>query len=139
MKSKPEYWYNQSAVIPFRKVGDEIEILLIRNRKNKKWIIPKGIIEDNLSSRESAIKEAYEEAGIKGNLIKGRIGKYKYKKWGGKCKVKVYALQVQTIFDSWEEDYRDRIWIKSNSIDRYSNDQNFRLLVNKLILTIKTI
>jgi phosphohistidine phosphatase len=111
MRKKPDYWYKQSAVIPFRIINNKIEVLLIKTRKNKKWIFPKGIIENGYTAKSSAEKEAIEEAGVKGKLTEKKLGKYSYKKWGGKCKVKVYGLEVDTIFDTYEEDFRERKWI----------------------------
>ena len=59
--------FKQSAVVPYRLVKNEIEVLLITTRKGR-WIIPKGIIEPELSAAESAAKEALEEAGVKGEV-----------------------------------------------------------------------
>lgn len=126
MKNKPKYWYKQSAVIPFRKTGEKLEILLVTTRRKRKWIIPKGIVEETLSSRESAIKEALEEAGITGELLPNKLGKYKYKKWGGHCKVKVFALRVDTILDVWEEGFRERKWIDILDVEKYI--ENTKLL-----------
>ena len=57
---------NKSAIIPYRFKGDHLEILLIKNSDNTKWIIPKGTIEKPLKPSVSATKEAYEEAGVLG-------------------------------------------------------------------------
>ena len=121
MKSKPDYWYKQSSVIPFRMNKNSIQLLVIRTRKNNKWIFPKGIIEPGLSPRESAAKEALEEAGVKGELLKEKFGTYKVKKWGGKCKIKVYAINVNVVLDEWEESFRERKWIEIHHVDQYIN------------------
>ena len=119
MKKKPKYWYNQSSVVPYRILNDQLEILLIRSRKNTKWIVPKGIVELGLSPMESAKKEALEEAGVNVSLGNNFLGSYSYKKWGGKCTVKVYAMEVRTVHDNWEEDFRERIWVNFNKIDEF--------------------
>lgn len=139
MKNKPEYWYKQSAVIPFIKTEERVEVLIITSTKKRKWILPKGIVEVNLTARESAMKEALEEAGVKGELLPEKLGTYKYKKWGGKCKVKVYALNVYSILDKWEEQYRDRKWVNIDEIHNYIENDNIIELTNKLkiILTNK--
>jgi phosphohistidine phosphatase len=110
MREKPEYYYNQSGVIPFRIVNGKVEILLITSRRKKHWVIPKGIIEMKLDPKESAIKEAHEEAGIKGTLIPSSSGKYSYTKWGGICNVEVYLMEVTEILDNWPESHRERKW-----------------------------
>ena len=63
---KLEFNFSQSGVVPYRKKNGELQILLITSIKRKKWILPKGYIEFNLSPFESAKKEAYEEAGVLG-------------------------------------------------------------------------
>ena len=112
MNNKPEWLYNQSGVIPFRRDGDDIKILLITTRHRKRWIIPKGVVEPGLSPQESATEEAFEEAGIRGNIYPDSIGEYQYNKWGGVCTVKVFLFEVMEILDDWPENYiRQRNWV----------------------------
>ena len=131
MKIKPSYWYKQSAVIPYRRNEGEIELLIITNRKNSKWIFPKGIVELDLSSKDSAVKEAIEEAGVHG-IVEQKLGKYSYKKWGSKCKVKVFGLRVENVFDEWDENLRERKWIKINEVDKYIGDNKILEMVKDL-------
>ena len=111
MNSKPEYYYRQSAVLPYRLRGDSIEILLISSRKRKRWIVPKGIREADLSAAESAAKEAFEEAGIEGITGELPIGSYSYPKWEGVCTVDVFAMRVDMIHPRWPEGHRLRVWL----------------------------
>lgn len=107
----PDYYYNQSAVIPIRGRGDDLRVLLISSRTNKRWVIPKGIIEPALSPEESAAKEAHEEAGIEGHVFPYRIGDFEYDKWGGTCKVQVFVMDVEKVHDHWLENFRERVWV----------------------------
>jgi len=105
------WYYEQSGVIPYRILKGKIEVLLVTSRNKKKWIIPKGLVEEGLTSQESAAKEALEEAGVEGFVHFERIGKYKYEKWGGLCVVDVYLLGVEKIHETWLEHYaRKRKW-----------------------------
>ena len=97
--SKPSWFYNQSGVIPVFDGG----IVLVTARKSGRWIIPKGIVEKDMSPDESAAKEAYEEAGVVGPVGKKELGRFSYPKWGGVCTVRVYPLYVQKLLDEWEE------------------------------------
>lgn len=111
MKSRPEWYYNQSAVIPYKINNGELYVLLITSRKKKKWIIPKGIIEIGMKPGDSAIKEAMEEAGVVGIVDDEAIGEYGYDKWGGNCKVKVFPMKVKKELNKWPEDnFRIRKW-----------------------------
>ena len=108
---KPDNYYLQSGVIPYRLTNDKLEILLITSRKKKKWIIPKGIIENGMKPRESASLEALEEAGVIGSVADEPIGKYTVNKWGGVCEVLVYPMKVENVTAQWLEDnFRERKW-----------------------------
>lgn len=110
----PDWFFNQSAVLPFRIKNNVLEVLLITSLKKKRWIIPKGVVDLNLTPQESAVKEAFEEAGISGQVLDTWIGKYTYKKWGGVCHVLVYPLRVDTIHNNWpESNMRERCWFEA--------------------------
>jgi len=103
--------YIQSGVIPFRRREEKTEILLITNKRKDRWGIPKGMVESTLSASESAQKEAFEEAGIYGNVLKPSLGKYSKKKWDGKCSIKVFAMEVNQILVNYPENMlRKREW-----------------------------
>jgi 8-oxo-dGTP pyrophosphatase MutT (NUDIX family) len=108
---KLEFNFNQSGVIPYRWTNSELEILLITSMKKKKWIIPKGYIEFNLSAFESAKKEAFEEAGILGANETIELGSFINQKSIGVCHVIVFAMEVIKILDEYpERDKRKRKW-----------------------------
>ena len=104
--------YNQSGVIPFRKKDGKKELLMITSRGGKKWIFPKGIVEPDMTAVESAAKEAFEEAGVKGEIYPKLIGIYIYKKWGDQCRVQVFLMRVNELLKEWPEAYfRQRMWV----------------------------
>jgi len=100
---KPSWMFNQSAVVPFVVGDNELQIVLVTSRKSNTWIIPKGVIERPLSAKESAVKEAWEEAGVLGTANDVPLGNYKFAKWGGTCSVEVFAMNVTEILDAWPE------------------------------------
>jgi 8-oxo-dGTP pyrophosphatase MutT (NUDIX family) len=106
----------QSGVIPYRDTDACREILLITSKKKGNWIIPKGIVEPHLSAPVSAQKEAFEEAGVMGDVRHEPVGVYHTHKWGGRCIVQVYPMRVTAQYAQWpEQDARSRQWF---SIDR---------------------
>ena len=132
MKTKPNWYYNQSAVVPFRYCNGELEILLITSRIKKNWIFPKGIVEIGLSPQKSAEKEALEEAGVSGKIFDKIFDEYTYEKWGGECRVKVYPLRVERVHKNWdEENFRNRQWF---SITKAIKKLNKKELVKILTL-----
>lgn len=108
---KLEFNFNQSGVIPYRKRSGELQILLITSVKKKKWIIPKGYIEFNLSPFESAKKEAYEEAGVIGANETVELGSFIMNRSIGHCNIKIFSMEVVEVLDEYpEKDVRKRKW-----------------------------
>ena len=83
--STKQKYFKQSGVIPVYKG----KVVVVTARGSKRWIIPKGSIDGELSAQESAAKEALEEAGAKGTVFPEEIGTYTYEKLGGLFKVRL--------------------------------------------------
>ena len=130
----PDYFFTQSAVIPYRLADGKAEIMIIASRKGTRWVIPKGVKEPELSLRDSAGKEAFEEAGVRGQLDEEPIGDYDYEKWGGVCNVVVFPMAVTECVpdDQWEESHRERRWVKPKQARRLLDEPALQKLVGKL-------
>jgi 8-oxo-dGTP pyrophosphatase MutT (NUDIX family) len=70
----------QYAALPYRVVGQRVEILLITSRDTRRWVIPKGWPMQGLRPHETAAVEAMEEAGLIGQIEERPIGAYRYLK-----------------------------------------------------------
>ena len=138
MQRKPDWWYKQSGVIPYRLntqkiAGKKLEVLLITSRKRKRWVIPKGIIESSMTPQGSAAKEAFEEAGVMGCVSDTSIGGYTYTKWGGTCSVEVFPFEVTKILTEWpESDIRDRQWMSVEEAASRVREDLLRDILRKL-------
>lgn len=91
----------------------EQEILLISAGRNKgHWIVPGGGIEPKEDACGAAVREVYEEAGVRG-LVGRCLGVFK----NPNCKTKtsVFLLIVEHICDEWEEKSlgRKRKWFST--------------------------
>ncbi len=111
MNHKPSSYIEQSGVIPYRIRERNIEVLLITSINSKRWIIPKGMIEPGMIPQDSAAKEAWEEAGVIGEVLPTLMGTYDYQKQGSICRVEVFLMPVEKVLENWlEAQYRKRQW-----------------------------
>jgi 8-oxo-dGTP pyrophosphatase MutT (NUDIX family) len=98
----------QYAALPWRLTAAGREVLLISSRETGRWVIPKGWPIKGLSPAQTAAREAYEEAGLGGQMSKRPIGHFNYEKRldeGGSrmCRVEVYALEQMIRHTDWPE------------------------------------
>jgi len=100
-----------------KKKGPAVEMLLITSRDTGRWVIPKGWPMDGKSASAAAAREAWEEAGVKGDVRSEPIGSYNYMKGlphGLKvdCRVRVFPLAVDDICKNFpEKDERRAEWV----------------------------
>ena len=102
-EERPLWIYRQSGVVPVLRAGGETRVVLVTSRKNGQWIVPKGVVERNMSPEESALKKAREEAGVTGAVSGPELGRYSYRKWGGICTVQLFPMAVEAVLDDWDE------------------------------------
>jgi 8-oxo-dGTP pyrophosphatase MutT (NUDIX family) len=107
----------QAAVLAVRKSGADMEVCLIRRRGAGAWGIPKGFIDQGDSPEETALNEAWEEAGIHGQLVGEAIGTYEYAKSGTRLTVAVYVMRVVEELTTWPEmRLRERRWVPMGEV-----------------------
>jgi 8-oxo-dGTP pyrophosphatase MutT (NUDIX family) len=114
----------QAAVIPYRIRKARIEVALVTTSKGNGWIVPKGCIDEGERARDAAIREAEEEAGLRGVVERRRIGQYRHVNGHGPCLVDVYVMRVTTVMEEWMEDkLRRRRWMRvADAADRLQDE-----------------
>lgn len=123
----------QSGVIPYRMRNGTVEVMLVSRTHSDKWGIPKGGLESDMSKKESAANEAFEEAGLVGK-VKKKVGSYKYikGKTGRQQTVNVYAMKVKRVLNKWLEDHRrERRWFTVEEAQR-SLPNKFKPMLEKI-------
>lgn len=99
----------QVAALCWRRTGSgALRILLISSRDTGRWLIPKGWPMRRRTEAEAAAREAFEEAGVRGEIAGRSMGLYVYDKWLGKgramrCTVRVFPLRVREMLRSYPE------------------------------------
>jgi 8-oxo-dGTP pyrophosphatase MutT (NUDIX family) len=108
----------QVAALPFVETASGPLVLLITTRGTGSWTIPKGWPKSGLPDAELAAREAFEEAGVKGDISPRPIGSFLYTKrlhlfsWV-RCSVDVYMLEVRCQELDWpEKRSRRAMWVE---------------------------
>ena len=108
----------QVAALCTRKGENGKEVLLVTSRRRGRWIVPKGWPMEGKTFPETALEEAWAEAGVRKGHIKGdMLGTYTYKKLQRNgttlpCVVDVYSVKVDELKDKFpESDERKRRWV----------------------------
>jgi 8-oxo-dGTP pyrophosphatase MutT (NUDIX family) len=98
----------QAAALPVRNG----RVCLVTSSNGKRWVIPKGVIEPGQTAGETALQEAWEEAGLVGVIDAEPAGTFLYDKWCGTCHVTVFLMHVTGVAQTWPEaDFRERTWL----------------------------
>ena len=123
----------QSGVIPYRIMDGKMEVMLITSSASKRWVIPKGLIEPNMTPEDSAAKEAWEEAGVLGLVFPNLMGTYEYYKSGCTWQVDVFLLQVENVVENWPEAYkRKRQWVSIPKAIKRVDEPDLKLILGNL-------
>ena len=69
--------------------------------------MPKGSVDEGERPRQAAIREAEEEAGLRGVVTRKPIGRYHHVKGNGRRRVDVYLMRVTNVLERWLEDRSD--------------------------------
>jgi 8-oxo-dGTP pyrophosphatase MutT (NUDIX family) len=134
---KLEFNFTQSGVLPYRRKDNKLEVLLITSIKKKKWVIPKGYVEFNLSHFESAKKEAFEEAGVYGENETVELGSFKLHKSIGICLIQVFSMEVTEILDDYpDKEKRKRKWFSIEEATQSVDIPELKQIINSLPLKI---
>ncbi|WP_432297337.1 NUDIX hydrolase [Rhizobium panacihumi] len=92
--------------------GDQI-VMLVGSRRNGRWGLPKGHIEPGETSHEAAMREAFEEAGVRGEISEKIVGSFLYSKDNSpnQYRVIIHRLDVTSIVETYpEKGLRSREW-----------------------------
>ncbi|KAK6107249.1 NUDIX domain family protein [Brugia pahangi] len=101
----------RAAGICTRGEGNSREILLVTGGKDDgRWIIPGGGIEKNENESDAALREVFEEAGVKAEILT-RVGEFRDEE--RRHRTVVFLLKVKEELKEWEDSCfgRQREWV----------------------------
>ncbi|KAA0720816.1 Diphosphoinositol polyphosphate phosphohydrolase 2 [Triplophysa tibetana] len=119
MKFKPnqtrtydrEGFKRRAACLCFRNEREDEVLLVSSSRNPDQWIVPGGGMEPEEEPCGAAVREVFEEAGVKGKL--GRLLGVFEQNQDRKHRTYVYVLTVTEALDDWEDSVtigRKREW-----------------------------
>lgn len=106
----------QYGALCYRRSGKKTEILLITSRDTGRWVVPKGWPKRKTDPVENVMREAWEEAGVRGTPSDRPIGFYTYDKLmdDGRtlpCVVALFTIKTSGLASDFpEKGQRRRKW-----------------------------
>ncbi len=127
----------QVGALPIKQFDDGAPaILLITSRERGRWIIPKGWPIEGKSWAEAALIEAWEEAGVRGDVVSDVFGQFRYVKIDDpksrEVLVDVYRLAVREEEAVWpERGERKRQWFTIEEAVMRLDDRDLAALIER--------
>ena len=109
--------YKQYAALPYTVRDGQLLVMLVTSRETGRWVIPKGWPEKTMKPWQVAAQEAFEEAGLIGEIARKSFATFHYSKRLSesrrkRCRVETFLFAVQQELDDWrEKDQRRREWV----------------------------
>lgn len=108
--------------------------MLVTTRETGRWMVPKGWPIKKLGPVGTAVQEAYEEAGVRGDPGPA-IGSFDYFKMMRKgpnqlCEVEVFPLLVREELVEWPEmSERERRWFTCADASSAVEEERLRMIL----------
>ena len=120
-----------------------VRVLVVTTAKGGRWGIPKGRVEPQLSFADNAAKEAFEEAGILGEMAPVAAGMYRAAKRTPTgeivIEVWVYPMQVTEILaDFPERGRRTAKWVTADKAAELLREPFLARLCRELAQRVKS-
>lgn len=132
----------QAGAIPYRLGKDGLHFLLITSRGSGRWIFPKGGCNAGETAACCAAREAFEEAGLEGRVVRTPVGAYRAvrsvrpgdprRAHPAPIDVQMYAFEVTREHDGWpEKSARRRRWATLTEARKLIGDPNLVALAER--------
>ena len=124
----------QFAALCYRMKGDKLQVCIVTTRNTGRWILPRGWPTHKATAHDGAAIEAYEEAGVRGQVFPNAVGTYVYDKpivdEIAPVLVVVYAIHATDVAKSWpEKKQRKRRWVSLKKAASKFDEPGLRQIV----------
>lgn len=127
------------GALVYKEENGNIEFLVLKHVLGSHWSFPKGHVEDGESEKQTALREVYEETGLKINFVEGFRKKVTYSPKPGIMKDVVYFLGYtkNPDFKRQEEEISDIEWMDAKKGAQYLTYDNDKYLLASAIEKLK--
>lgn len=114
----------QFGALCWRVKRGKVKVALVTSRRSRRWILPKGWPVNGTTPAAAAAVEAFEEAGLEGEVRDLCLGVYSYRKrrrgtGALPCVVALFPLAVTKTHKAWPEAHqRTRVWVRPEKAAR---------------------
>ena len=104
----------KTGVVATREKNGQSEVLLV-STKNNGWGVPKGNLMPELGKKKTALEEAYEEAGVLGEIAGSKKATIEHPDWT----LDLYPMKISKLLKKWPEmDWREREWVPLKKVEK---------------------
>ena len=104
----------KTGVVASREKNGQTEVLLV-STKNNGWGVPKGNLIPELGKKKTALEEAYEEAGVLGEISNKKKATIEHPDWT----LDLYPMKISKLLKKWPEmGRREREWVPLKKVDK---------------------
>ncbi|XP_057984019.1 nudix hydrolase 13, mitochondrial [Malania oleifera] len=142
-----------SGCIPYKDDGDQssdpegrIKVLMISSPNRDDLVFPKGGWEDDETVEEAAHREAWEEAGVRGELRRKPLGVWEFRSKSkekicsteGRCRGYMFALKVKEEHEAWpEQENHNRKWLNIKDAFKLCRYEWMREALNEFLKVMR--
>jgi 8-oxo-dGTP pyrophosphatase MutT (NUDIX family) len=125
----------QSAALCLRSGAHGPEVLMVTSLGTGRWVLPKGWPMKGRTLAGAALREAWEEAGVVGQVADSPMGSFSYEKLRKgrlpmRCRVEVFRVSVDRLADRWPEGARrKRGWFPVSEAAQLVAEPSLRALL----------
>ena len=118
-------------------VDGRVNVMLVTSRDTRRWVLPKGWVKRRSSPHRQAAVEAFEEAGLIGEVRVPSVGSYRYPKLAhGRAtavRVDVFLLDVEHQCAEWpEKDQRETVWVSPTEAAEMVAERDLAAILTRL-------
>lgn len=133
----------QAGALAWQEAEGERKFWIVTSRRTRRWVLPKGSVDPGMTPAEAAAQEAFEEAGLHGQVSLAPIGSYTIPKirppliWS--VNVAIFPIAVTQVDEDWlESGERERRLVSLGEAEGLIEEQEILRLLRAAVPSLST-